>query len=222
MLFHISNRELVDYSRAPNHQKTVEPSDAHSTHSHTEQRLEAPTSHAEATAASQWWSRAGPVGTALSALIAQQEPLVFWTATLVLVSFCWVLSAHFYGFQMMRVGLHVRVGCSYLIYRKSLKLGQLGTSSSQTTMGKMVSTLYALELFWMLLNAWQAFKWMQRLFVSPSRAHSHLSPSQKIFLRPSPLTNCGPAAETVCNTADCSPAENCGSSLIFLSQFSPF
>lgn len=65
-----------------------------------------------------------------------QDPLVFWTMSLVLVSFCWALSAHFYGFQMMRVGLHVRVGCSYLMYRKSLKLQE----SSQTTMGKMVSS----------------------------------------------------------------------------------
>lgn len=66
-----------------------------------------------------------------------EEPLLYWTLTLVLTLVVWVLSAHFYGFQMMRIGLHVRVGCSYLIYRKSLKLGQF--ESSQKTMGKMVS-----------------------------------------------------------------------------------
>lgn len=49
------------------------------------------------------------------------EPLTFWTISLILSVFAWALSAHFYGFQMMLVGLHVRVGCSYLIYRKSLR-----------------------------------------------------------------------------------------------------
>lgn len=68
-----------------------------------------------------------------------QEPLTVWTMSLILSVCCWVLTAHFYGFQMMRVGLHVRVGCSYLIYRKSLKLGQQATEDVQKTMGKMVS-----------------------------------------------------------------------------------
>lgn len=86
MLFHMANRELVDYSRL--------------------------------------WS--------------VRDPLVFWTGTLVLALAFWVLTAHFYGFQMMRVGLHVRVGCSYLLYRKSLKLAHSETAES--TMGKMVSS----------------------------------------------------------------------------------
>lgn len=80
--------------------------------------------------------------------------LTFWTCSLVLSVFSWALGAHFYGFQMMRVGLHVRVGCSYLIYRKSLKLGpqrlmtkaarksegKTGVSEPASTMGKMVSS----------------------------------------------------------------------------------
>lgn len=111
MLLHITNRELVDYSRAAN----LAPS--------------AVGAAAEAAQRASLWSAA----------LIPRDPLVFWTATLILVSFCWVLSAHFYGFQMMRVGLHVRVGCSYLIYRKSLRLGQQ-QESSQTTMGKMVSS----------------------------------------------------------------------------------
>jgi len=68
-----------------------------------------------------------------------EDPLVFWTVSLILSVCCWVLTAHFYGFQMMRVGLHVRVGCSYLIYRKSLRLGQF--ESGEKTMGKMVRKL---------------------------------------------------------------------------------
>lgn len=72
-----------------------------------------------------------------SRLWSPEDPLLWWTVILILSVSLWVLTAHFYGFQMMRVGLHVRVGCSYLIYRKSLKLGQF--ESSQTTMGRMVS-----------------------------------------------------------------------------------
>lgn len=72
-----------------------------------------------------------------SNLWTAQDPLVFWSIALVTGVACWVLTAHFYGFQMMRVGLHVRVGCSYLIYRKSLVLGQY--ESCEITMGKMVS-----------------------------------------------------------------------------------
>lgn len=45
----------------------------------------------------------------------------------------------------MRLGLHVRVGCSYLIYKKSLKLGQF--ESSQKTMGKMVSFWQNIRLY---------------------------------------------------------------------------
>lgn len=74
-----------------------------------------------------------------SRLWSLEDPLLAWTVTLILSVSLWVLSAHFYGFQMMRVGLHIRIGCSYLIYRKSLKLGQY--ESSQTTMGRMVSVL---------------------------------------------------------------------------------
>lgn len=75
--------------------------------------------------------------TALATSGGHQDPLMFWTLTLIASVCMWVLSAHAYGFQMMRIGLHTRVGCSYLIYRKSLRLGQ--HESSQKTMGRMVS-----------------------------------------------------------------------------------
>lgn len=81
----------------------------------------------------------------VSLIILLGDPLTVWTLTLVLSVCFWGLSAHFYGFQMMRVGLHVRVGCSYLIYAKSLRLGQ-HESSLQTTMGRMVSSSDSLTI----------------------------------------------------------------------------
>lgn len=68
-----------------------------------------------------------------------EDPLAWWTLALVASVCLWALSAHFYGFQMMRVGLHVRLGCSYLIYAKSLLLALSHQSAVQTTMGRMVS-----------------------------------------------------------------------------------
>lgn len=50
------------------------------------------------------------------------RPLVKWTIILICSNFAWALSAHFYGFQMMRLALHVRLGCSHLIYAKALRL----------------------------------------------------------------------------------------------------
>lgn len=45
-----------------------------------------------------------------------------WSCLLMLSLFAWASSAHFYGFQMMRSGLRIRVACSHLIYAKALKL----------------------------------------------------------------------------------------------------
>lgn len=92
-----------------------------------------------------WWPAFG-----------QLDSLTLWTVALVLSVVAWASSAHFYGFQMMRVGLHVRVGCSYLIYRKSLRIAptrankpssasegpkarSAQTAQQASTMGKMVS-----------------------------------------------------------------------------------
>lgn len=66
------------------------------------------------------------------------DPVLCWTLALVCSVCGWALSAHLYGFQMTRLGLRVRVGCSYLMYRKALRLSL--EQSGAKTMGRMAST----------------------------------------------------------------------------------
>lgn len=63
----------------------------------------------------------------------------FYAGFIVFNTFLYVIVNHSYLFGLHHLGMKMRVACSSLIYRKSLKLNQ--TAMGQTTVGQMINLL---------------------------------------------------------------------------------
>lgn len=67
------------------------------------------------------------------------EPLVQWTLSLMISTLIFPVLIHNYCFEMMRLGIQIRVATSYLIFRKAVKLSH--AALAQSTIGQMVNLL---------------------------------------------------------------------------------
>eukprot|EP00096_Caligus_rogercresseyi_P012306 TRINITY_DN5109_c0_g1_i1.p1 TRINITY_DN5109_c0_g1~~TRINITY_DN5109_c0_g1_i1.p1 ORF type:complete len:407 (+),score=54.05 TRINITY_DN5109_c0_g1_i1:144-1364(+) len=70
--------------------------------------------------------------------ISEME-LYIWSGVLVGCGVSYVISHHYYFFGVMRVGMQIRIACSALLYRKSLKLSK--ASIGQSSVGQLVNLL---------------------------------------------------------------------------------
>lgn len=85
-----------------------------------------------------------------------QGTIYLYATLLVLSSLLSILSYHYFVFQIAQIGMKMRIACSSLIYRKSLKLSQMAfgkTSAGQIVnllsndVGRLENTIYFNHLF---------------------------------------------------------------------------
>jgi ABC-type bacteriocin/lantibiotic exporter with double-glycine peptidase domain len=83
-----------------------------------------------------------------------QEAIIY-ASIIIIASFTAAVVGHYYVIQFQQIGIKVRVACSGLIYRKTLKLSR--KSLNQTTLGHIVNLLsndmHKVTRLWSAFNA---------------------------------------------------------------------